>query len=80
MSTLYDRSKVSIWKASLSLQHVADDDAFLDSACFDTQQAIEFILKFILSEHGVSYKRHMILDIWQNYSTLQLLNLISLLN
>lgn len=57
MSTLYDRSKVSIWKASLSLQHVADDDAFLDSACFDTQQAIEFILKFILSEHGVSYKK-----------------------
>lgn len=57
MSTLYDRSKVSIWKASLSLQHVADDDAFLDSACFDTQQAIEFIIKFILSEHGVSYKK-----------------------
>ncbi len=57
MSTLYDRSKVSIWKASLSLQHVADDDAFLDSACFDTQQAIEFILKFILSEHGVRYKK-----------------------
>lgn len=57
MSTLYDRSKVSIWKASLSLQHVADDDAFLDSACFDTQQAIEFILKFILSEHDVSYKK-----------------------
>lgn len=58
MSTLYDRSKVSIWKASLSLQHVAaDDDAFLDSACFDTQQAIEFILKFILSEYGVSYKK-----------------------
>lgn len=57
MSTLYDRSKVSIWKASLSLQHVANDDAFLDSACFDTQQAIEFILKFILSEYDVSYKK-----------------------
>lgn len=57
MSTLYDRSKVSIWKASLSLQHATGDDAFLDSACFDTQQAIEFILKFILSEHGISYKK-----------------------
>ena len=57
MSTLYDRSKVSIWKASLSLQHVAGDDAFLESACFDTQQAIEFILKFILSEHGANYKK-----------------------
>lgn len=80
MSTLYDRSQVSIWKASLSLQHVAGDDAFLESACFDTQQAIEFILKFILSEHGANYKRHMILDIWQNCLILQLLNLISLLN
>lgn len=57
MSTLYDRSKVSIWKASLSLQHATGDDAFLDSACFDTQQAIEFILKFILSEHGTNYKK-----------------------
>lgn len=57
MSTLYDRSQVSIWKASLSLQHVAGDDAFLESACFDTQQAIEFILKFILSEHGANYKK-----------------------
>lgn len=57
MSTLYDRSKVSIWKASLSLQHVAGDDAFLESAYFDTQQAIEFILKFILSEHGANYKK-----------------------
>lgn len=57
MSTLYNRSKVSIWKASLSLQHVTGNDAFLDSACFDTQQAIEFILKFILSEHGVNYKK-----------------------
>ena len=57
MSTLYDRSKVSIWKVSLSLQHTTGDDAFLDSACFDTQQAIEFILKFILSEYGISYKK-----------------------
>ena len=34
MSTLYDRSKVSIWKASLSLQHVADDDAFFRLSLF----------------------------------------------
>lgn len=80
MSTLYDRSKVSIWKASLSLQHATGDDAFLDSACFDTQQAIEFILNLFYQSMVSVIKRHMILDIWQNYSTLQLLNLISLLN
>ena len=36
---------------------VSDDDAYLDIACFETQQALEFLMKAILLENGVSYNK-----------------------
>lgn len=35
----------------------ADDDAYLDVACFEAQQAIEFLIKAILLENGVEYTK-----------------------
>jgi HEPN domain-containing protein len=40
-----------------ALARVSEDDAFLDIACFETQQAIEFLIKAILLENGISYSK-----------------------
>ena len=40
-----------------ALTKTADDDAYLDVACFEAQQAIEFLMKAILLENGVPYDR-----------------------
>jgi HEPN domain-containing protein len=40
-----------------ALEKATEDDAFLDVACFETQQAIEFLIKAILLENGVSYSK-----------------------
>jgi HEPN domain-containing protein len=34
---------------------VSEDDAYLDVACFETQQAVEFLIKAILLENGIPY-------------------------
>jgi HEPN domain-containing protein len=34
---------------------VPEDDAYLDVACFETQQAVEFLIKAILLENGIPY-------------------------
>lgn len=61
MSTMYSRSKIMYEQAIMALGKVAEDDAYLDIACFETQQAIEFLLKAILLEEGVEYgKTHHI--------------------
>ena len=61
MSTMYSRSKVMFEQAVMALGKVAEDDAYFDIACFETQQAIEFLLKAVLLEEGVAYgKTHHI--------------------
>ena len=64
MSTMYSRSKIMYEQAIMALGKVAEDDAYLDIACFETQQAIEFLLKAILLEEGVEYgKTHHIVQL-----------------
>ena len=57
MSTMYSRSMVMMEQAKAALSRISEDEAFLDIACFDTQQAIEFLLKVVLFESGVRYDR-----------------------
>ena len=57
MSTMYSRSVVMLNQAKEALNHVNEDDAFLDAACFETQQAVEFLMKAILLENGVPYNK-----------------------
>ena len=40
-----------------ALLSAGEDEAFLDVACFETQQAIEFLIKAILLENGVPYDK-----------------------
>jgi HEPN domain-containing protein len=40
-----------------ALTRAQEDEAFLDVACFETQQAIEFLIKAILMENGVAYSK-----------------------
>ena len=44
-------------QAKSALKCVSTDEAFLDVACFETQQALEFLLKAILQENGVPYEK-----------------------
>ena len=57
MSTMYSRSVVMLEQARSALEKVTEDDAYLDAACFETQQALEFLLKAVLLEHGVTYEK-----------------------
>ena len=57
MSTMYSRSVVMLDQAKTTLSKVADDDAYLIAACFETQQAIEFLLKAVLMDNGVPYDK-----------------------
>lgn len=57
MSTMYSRSIVMLRQAKTALERVGEDDAYLDAACFETQQALEFLMKAILLENGVFYEK-----------------------
>ena len=57
MSTMYSRSVAMIEQAKNALKKVGEDEAFLDIACFESQQAIEFLIKAILLENGVAYDK-----------------------
>lgn len=52
MSTMYNRSLVMFEQSKNALGKIADDNAYLDVACFEAQQAIEFLMKapFLLSQ------------------------------
>ena len=52
MSTMYGRSVVMFQQSKNALAKVSEDDAYLDVACFEDQQAIEFLMKGILLEYG----------------------------
>lgn len=55
MGTMYSRSVVMLRQSKDALKRVTEDDAYLDAACFETQQALEFLMKAILLENGVAY-------------------------
>lgn len=57
MSTMYSRSLVMFEQSKNALSKVALDDAYLDVACFDAQQAIEFLMKAILVDNGIIYNK-----------------------
>lgn len=57
MSTMYSRSVVMLQQSKNALARATEDDAFLDIACFETQQAIEFLMKAILLENGIPYNK-----------------------
>ena len=50
MSDLYGRFMVSYEKSMMMLAKIDKDDAYLDSACFDAQQELEFLMKHILNK------------------------------
>ena len=43
MSTMYSRSVAMLRQSKNAILSVSEDDAFLDVACFETQQAVEFL-------------------------------------
>ena len=55
MSTMYSRSVAMFEQSKNALGKVSVDDAYLDVACFETQQALEFLIKAILQENGMVY-------------------------
>ena len=57
MSTMYSRSAAMLEQSKNALKMVQEDDAYLDVACFETQQALEFLMKAILLENGVAYDK-----------------------
>lgn len=57
MSRMYNRANVAMDLAKMALNKVAIDDAYLDLACFNTQQAMEFLIKAILEENGRTYDK-----------------------
>ena len=57
MNKMYRKSKIWISQAKDALKHVSKDDIYIDMACYNTQQAIEFILKAILQENKVMYEK-----------------------
>lgn len=64
MVTMYSRSCVALDQAKDALSKVSQDDAYLDLACFLTQQSVEFLMKAILLEYGMAYdKTHDILTL-----------------
>ena len=57
MSTMYE--KYITWK-KYSIEELNDSqgyDSALDKACFDAQQALEFLMKAILLEYGVPFDK-----------------------
>lgn len=57
MSTMYSRSVAMLKQSVNALNNVSSDEAFLDVACFEAQQAIEFLIKAILFENGIAYSK-----------------------
>lgn len=44
-------------QAKNAIIFAGEDDAYLDVACFETQQAVEFLIKSILLENGIPYDK-----------------------
>lgn len=57
MNKMYRKSKIWMNQAKESLKHVSEDDIYIDMACYNSQQAIEFILKSVLQEKGIQFEK-----------------------
>lgn len=57
MVTMYNRAIAQYSQIDFCIGKVSSDTAYLDLACFDAQQALEFLMKHILIEHGVPFKK-----------------------
>ena len=55
MSKLYSRAKVRLHSAENNWKMRKEDDAYIDAACFDLQQSIEFSLNALIKLHGDNY-------------------------
>ena len=54
---MYDRAAIWRQDSQNALTHVADDDVWLDLACYTAQQSLEFLLKAILLDYGIAYDK-----------------------
>lgn len=57
MSSLYSRGKSRIKHAKYSYSQLANDDAALSCGCFDIQQAIEYLLKYLFECNNRTYPK-----------------------
>lgn len=57
MSKLLRRSKQRLISASNDWKYVSTDDSFVDGACFQLQQSMEFALKYLAEIMGIPYER-----------------------
>lgn len=57
MNRMYERAIVSMEIAKTLYAKSDGDDAYMDAACFQTQQAVEFILKAALIDRGIEYPK-----------------------
>lgn len=57
MSTMYSRSVAMLRQSKNALLSAGEDEAYLDVACFETQQAVEFLIKAVLLENGKPYDK-----------------------
>lgn len=55
MSKLFKRAKSCLYTAKCCWQMRKEDDAFVDKACFDLQQCMEFCLKALVELNGETY-------------------------
>ena len=64
MSTLLSRSNAWMESAKNAMSRIRENDAFMDCACFNIQQAIEFLLKYELDTIKVKYgETHNIMEL-----------------
>lgn len=58
MSKLLKRAKAKKVLAEESYRRIADDDIFLDDCCFNLQQCVEMVLKYLIEIHGGTYVKN----------------------
>lgn len=64
MSDMLGRSNVVLEISQNCLKHITEDDAYMDMACFNAQQALELLLKHIIECNGIQApKTHDIDDL-----------------
>jgi HEPN domain-containing protein len=56
---MLNRSRVSLKKSKDALEtyEICNGEEWLDSACYDAQQSLEFLIKGILLEYGKTFER-----------------------
>lgn len=55
--TLYDKATANFRSAKIILAHADDDEEQLDVIGYHLQQALEFVLKYLLEQNGIEYPK-----------------------